>query len=125
MTRAVAMQFGCQSAELAKRCSTVLGPLVQFMRRKLLIAGIVVGTLLSFAPFFGLFGTVLNMFGAFKDLGDSGVSNPNALSAHIGNTLLITWGSLLALPIGLVLLITCIIFLAISKPQAPPVPSEH
>ncbi len=95
------------------------------MRRRLLIAGTIVGTLLSLAPFFGLFGTVLSMMSTFKDLGGSGISDPNALSAHIGNTLLITWGSLLALPVGLVLLITCIILLATSKPQPQPVPSDR
>ncbi|EDY15809.1 hypothetical protein CfE428DRAFT_6662 [Chthoniobacter flavus Ellin428] len=95
------------------------------MRRKLLITGIVVGGLLFLGPVFGYLGTLFNMMGAFQDLSGSGISDPRALSAHIGNTLLATVLGVIACPIGLVLLVPCIVLFVRDKKQLPPpIPSE-
>jgi len=42
------------------------------------------------APMVGLVGTVGGMMGAFAEMGTSGISNPGALSAHIGEVLMAT-----------------------------------
>jgi biopolymer transport protein ExbB len=51
------------------------------------------------APMVGLCGTVFGMMGAFEKLGASGVGDPSALSAEIGEVLVATaTGLLLAIP---------------------------
>jgi len=95
------------------------------MRRKLLITGMIVGGLLFLGPVFGYLGTIFNMMGAFKDFSDSGINDPRALSAHIGNTLLATALGVIACPIGLLLLVPCIVLFVKDKKQLPPpIPSE-
>ena len=42
-------------------------------KRRLETAGIVLGSLLTLSPLFGLIGTVLGMMGAFSALGSSGI----------------------------------------------------
>lgn len=42
------------------------------------------------APMVGLLGTVGGMMGAFAEMGTSGISNPGALAAHIGEVLVAT-----------------------------------
>ncbi|MDR1497819.1 MAG: MotA/TolQ/ExbB proton channel family protein [Puniceicoccales bacterium] len=51
------------------------------------------------APMVGLCGTVFGMMGAFSKLGESGIGDPSALSAEIGEVLVATaTGLLLAIP---------------------------
>jgi len=51
------------------------------------------------APMIGLLGTVIGMMGAFQTLGSSGISDPRALAASIGEVLLATASGLfIAIP---------------------------
>jgi biopolymer transport protein ExbB len=51
------------------------------------------------SPMMGLLGTVIGMMGAFAVLGSSGISNPQALSAKIGEVLMATaTGLFIAIP---------------------------
>ena len=51
------------------------------------------------APMIGLLGTVIGMIGAFAVLGTSGISNPQALAARIGEVLIATASGLfIAIP---------------------------
>lgn len=51
------------------------------------------------SPMIGLLGTVIGMMGAFQTLGSSGISNPGALAASIGEVLLATASGLfIAIP---------------------------
>jgi biopolymer transport protein ExbB/TolQ len=92
------------------------------MKRPLLISGIVVGTLLASAPVWGLLATVFSMNQAFKVLGSAGVANPQGLSTTIGGALYSSMLSVIACPIGIVLLILCIVLLATSRKPVPPPP---
>jgi len=92
------------------------------MKRPLLIAGIVVGTLLALGPFWGMLGTMLGMMRAFTILGNDGISDPRALSGAIGHVLVSTAAGMVACPIGIVLLAVCIVLLVQSKKQLPPPP---
>ena len=47
------------------------------------------------SPMIGLTGTVWGMIGAFKTLGDKGISNPAELASHIGEVLVATMSGLL------------------------------
>jgi biopolymer transport protein ExbB len=47
------------------------------------------------SPMIGLTGTVWGMIGAFKTLGDKGISNPAELAGHIGEVLVATMSGLL------------------------------
>ena len=92
------------------------------MKRSLLISGIVVGTLLTSAPLWGLLATVHGMNRAFTVLGSDGVANPQGLSTAIGGVLFSSVLSLIACPLGVLLLTLCIILLAVSKKPTPPPP---
>ncbi|HSI10999.1 MAG TPA: MotA/TolQ/ExbB proton channel family protein [Chthoniobacter sp.] len=93
------------------------------MKRKLLITGIVVGAFLTLGPLWGMLANVIGMMGAFKVLGSDGISDPNALSHQIGITLMGTTLGLVACPIGIVLLVACIVGLVNSKKQPPEIPT--
>lgn len=84
------------------------------------MSGIVIGSLLTLAPVFGVVGTMVGMIGAFSDLAGAGVSDPKALSAHIGQSLFWTATGLFLLPVGLVLLTVSVIFYTRGRPLAPP-----
>jgi len=90
------------------------------MKKPLLVAGIVVGSLLALGPFWGVLGTAFGMMHAFDVLGGSGVSDPRALSGAIGETLTAVTAGIIACPVGLALLATCIVLLVRSKKQQPP-----
>jgi len=91
------------------------------MKRPLLITGIVVGALLALGPLWGMLGTVLGMTRAFNVLDGRGISDPNALSGAIGATLFATAFGLIACPVGIGLLVVCIVMLKKGKgPQSPP-----
>ena len=92
-------------------------------KRRLLIAGIVMGALLTLAPVFGLLGTVFGMMRAFDTLGNQGVADPQALSASIGDTLISTVAVLFLRPVGIVLLtLSLVCFFRLRRPIPPPLP---
>lgn len=68
-------------------------------------------------PFWGLIGTVFGMKSAFQELASPGATDPQALSGAIGHTLLATVAGIIACPIGIILLIVCIVKLT-NTPKA-------
>lgn len=80
----------------------------------------IVGALLTMAPFFGLAGTVLGIMGAFNVLSGSGIADPNALSRHVAQSLYSTAIGLVLCPIGIVVFTVSLIFYARRRPPAPP-----
>jgi flagellar motor component MotA len=88
--------------------------------RKLAVAGIVVGSLLTLSPLFGVIGTIIGMIGAFNKLAESGIADPQALSGHIHTTLVSTATGLFLFPVGLVVLTVSIIFYLRRKASLPP-----
>ena len=92
-------------------------------KRRLLIAGIVMGALLTLAPVFGLLGTVFGMMRAFDTLGSTGLGDPQALSASIGDTLIATAAGLFLCPVGIVVLtLSLVFFFRLRRPVPPPLP---
>jgi len=84
----------------------------------LLIAGL--GTFIA-APMLGLAGTVLGMIGAFDTLGANGISDPKALSGHIGTVLMSTMvGLLVSGTIGVPLILAALVLhFTARKPHDP------
>lgn len=78
-------------------------------KRRLLIAGIVLGAVMMLSPFIGLMGTVLGMQKAFSTLGSSGVADPQALGGAIGETLIATFAGIICAIPGVILFIACIV----------------
>jgi len=71
--------------------------------KRLLISGLV---LCFGAPLTGFLITVLGMIGAFNTLGQSGISDPKALSTHIASALVATMsGIVVAVAVGIPLTI--------------------
>jgi biopolymer transport protein ExbB/TolQ len=95
------------------------------MKKSLLITGVVVGILLALGPLWGMLGTILGMNHAFDTLAGNGVSDPQALSGAIGQTLMATMLGLVACPVGVVLLAICIVFLVRLNKQPPPLPAAR
>ena len=96
------------------------------MKRGLLIAGIVAGILLMLGPLWGMLGTTFGMTRAFTVLGQSGVVDPSDLSASISRVLISSVAGFVACPIGIVLLIVCIVQLQKTGRVPPPLPPvEH
>lgn len=94
-------------------------------KRRILIAGIVAGSLLMLSPLFGLLGTMFGMTRAFSTLGSSGVADPQALSASIGTTLMSTTVGLLLFPIGVaVLTLSIVFFIRLRRSTPPPLPEQ-
>ena len=76
-------------------------------RRGLITAGLVIGTLLTLSPVFGLLGTVVGMMNAFQALGTHGAGDTGQLSVGIGEVL----GSTI---VGLILFIPGVVILMLS-----------
>lgn len=92
-------------------------------KRRLLITGIVVGSLLALSPLVGLLGTVFGMTRAFKTLGNSGIADPQAVSNDIGVTLYSTAAGLFLLPFGVILfVVSMVLFLRLRASTPPPLP---
>lgn len=89
-------------------------------KRRLLIAGMVIGSLLTLAPLFGLLGAVFGMTRAFKTLGQSGIADPQALSDGIGTSLLSTAAGLFVCPVGVVVLTLSLVFFFRLRASSPP-----
>lgn len=95
------------------------------MKRRLLIAGIVAGSLLTLSPIVGLLGTVFGMTRAFQVLGSSGIRDPQMLSASIGETIVPAAVGFLLLPAGIILLtVSLILFLRLRASTPPPLPPQ-
>ena len=95
--------------------------------RKLLVFGIVLGTILTLSPLFGILGTVFGMTRAFQSLGNSSNTDPHLLSERIGTSLVSTAAGLFFCPFGIVILTLSLVFhFRIRKscpPSLPDVPS--
>src|SRR4051794_22972843 len=89
-------------------------------KRGLARTGLIVGSLLTLAPFFGLAGSMLGMLGAFHELGPSGIGDPKAVSGHISLSLYSTAAGLILCPIGVVIFVLSLIVYARRQPTAPP-----
>src|SRR5688572_20266915 len=76
-------------------------------RRGLVITGLIVGTLLTLSPLFGLLGTVVGMMKAFNAIGVEGAGDTGQLSVGIGEVLVST-------AVGLALFVPGVILLTIS-----------
>ena len=86
-------------------------------KRRLYIAGIVIGCLLMMSPVFGMISTVLGMRGAFASLGSSGIGDPQALSDHIGTTLISTAVGIALVPVGLISFIISLVLFCRMPPE--------
>jgi flagellar motor component MotA len=96
------------------------------MKRSHCIAGMIVGGLLAASPLLGLLGTVFGMTRAFHTLGETGISDPHALSNDIGVTMWSTMVGILLLPIGLVgFTVSLIFYLRARDPVPPPLPPDR
>ncbi len=85
----------------------------------LLIVGII---LCLGGPMVGLVLPVLGMIGAFHDLGNSGIANPQDLSHHIGTALTATMaGLLVSSVIGFPCVVTALVIHFTSRGTPPPV----
>lgn len=94
--------------------------------RKLLVVGMALGGALMLAPMFGMIGTVFGMMRAFHTLGSSGISDPTQLSHSIGITMMSSMVGLALFPIGLILLVICVvIYNQHRRPSPPPIPAAR
>ena len=94
-------------------------------KRRLTIAGIVVGSLLTLSPVFGFLNTVFGMMRAFHTLAGSGFAEPKALAERINVTLLSTATGLFLLPFGIVILaISLIFYFQLRASTPPPLPTK-
>jgi len=94
------------------------------VKKSLLILGIVVGSILALGPLWSMLGSMVGMSRAFDVLGSAGISDPRVLSSRIGEVLLATAAGFVACPIGVVLLVLCIVFLnKHNRAQPPPLPA--
>ena len=92
-------------------------------KRRLLIVGIVIGSLLTLSPLLGLLGTVFGMARAFNTLGSSGVADPQALSADISTVLYSTAAGFFLFPVGIALMtVSLVFFLRLRASTPPPLP---
>lgn len=82
---------------------------------------IIWGAILSVAPpMIGLGWTTIGMVKAFHDLGNNGISDPNALAFHIGSVLHGVAIGMFIAPLGLMLLIAGVVMhLTRSREQNP------
>lgn len=95
-------------------------------KRRLLIAGMVVGGLLTLAPVIGLAGTIMGMMRAFNTLGSSGVGDPKALSQDISVVLVSTATGVILLPVGIAIFsISLIFFLRLRRTCPPPLTTQQ
>jgi MotA/TolQ/ExbB proton channel family len=89
------------------------------MKRKFAIAGIVLGAILALGPLWGMVGAAFGMDHTFTVLGESGVSDPRALSSSISAILFVETLALVACPVGIALCIFSIVQLR-ANPSHPP-----
>jgi biopolymer transport protein ExbB/TolQ len=87
---------------------------------RLAVTGIVIGSLLTLAPVFGVIGTVVGMIGAFDVLARSGISDEHALAERVRQALNATATGLFLFPVGIIVLSLSIVFYVRRKPATPP-----
>ena len=91
------------------------------MKRSLLVVGTVVGVLLALGPVWSMVVTVFGMRSAFQALsGPDGIAAPQAVSDKVGSILNATWAGFAACPVGIALLIVCIVQLTKRHKNLPP-----
>jgi biopolymer transport protein ExbB/TolQ len=97
-------------------------------KRRLLIAGVMLGAVMMLSPFVGMVGTVLGMHHAFEAVAAKPhAGDPAQLSEAIGETLISTAvGIVVAIP-GFLLFVTSLVLLLIHrrKQTATPPPVPH
>jgi hypothetical protein len=76
-------------------------------------------------PIGGLLFGALGMMKAFGDLSNDGISDPHALSGHIGLVLTGQFVGLAAFLVGLVLVIVCALLLVTGRQDLPPIPASR
>lgn len=90
-------------------------------RRRLIIVGLVLGSLLTLSPLFGLVGTVVGMMNSFVALSADGAGgDTEALSRGIGQALVATAAGLVFFIPGVILLTISIIHYRRAKRAALP-----
>jgi len=78
--------------------------------KKLSVAGIVFGALLTLAPFWGLLGTVIGMVKSFETAGTAeSMGDPSILADGISASLVPTVVGVVLCPLGIALLVVSII----------------
>jgi hypothetical protein len=91
------------------------------MKRKLVIAGIVIGTVLALGPLWGTVATTAAIRRSFTVLARTSSGDPSAVAWSSSAASYFKIG-LMACPVGLGLLIFCIIKLQKLRRQSPPLP---
>jgi biopolymer transport protein ExbB len=99
-------------------------------KRRLCVAGIVLGSLLTLSPLLGLLGTCLGMMRAFNTLQGDGIHDPKALSGDIGTVLSFTTAGLLLFPVGIAILaLSLVSYTRLRRdgriPALPTEPGQH
>jgi hypothetical protein len=92
------------------------------MKRNLLITGIVIGAILAMAPIWGMAVVAFCMNSAMDVLGQSGISDPGALSSRIGTIFIVQTLGLIACPVGLAVCIFSVFKLQAIGRRPPPLP---
>ena len=91
-------------------------------KRRLLIVGIVIGSLLTLSPLPSMLCTVFGMIRAFNELGSSGNFDKQALSDSISTALVGTTAGLCLFPVGVIVLtLSLVFFFRLRAPSPPPV----
>jgi biopolymer transport protein ExbB/TolQ len=89
-------------------------------KRRLAMAGTVIGWLLTLAPLLGMGRTIVGMIQAFSASASSSSSAPNALAASVGTTLKRTEVGFTLCPIGIVILVASSIARSRITDSTPP-----
>ena len=89
-------------------------------RRKLLVAGMMLGGLLSLSPLLGALGTVVGMMRSFQKLGSEGVASPGEVANAIGFSLGFAIAGLILFFCGIGILIPSIMMFRRSAGSIPP-----
>ena len=86
--------------------------------------GIIIGVVLALGPVFGFLGTAFGMFRAYGTLGDSGISDQQALSHGVSLALYSTAIGLVLCPIGVTILIVSLVLRTRAhRANPPPLPA--
>ena len=81
-------------------------------RKVCLVSGAILGGILALGPLWGLLGTVFGMITAFDQIAQQGSADAEAVGGSIRIALVTTWVGLAAAPIGIALLVLCILGLS-------------
>jgi hypothetical protein len=92
------------------------------MKRKIPIAGIVIGAILILGPLCGFIAIFFGLQSAFSTPGESGIELPHALDSTIGAVLAFQHIGFITCPVGIALCIICVIILQALHRQPPSLP---